>query len=390
MIAYINPVYTTFRYPAEGLEPIWNRVATPAGLLSDAQFLLQAIMFREPNGECTVVLSDPVDFARVGEIGWTQYAKTDSAWQCFVKEGCRINVLTGDEPTSLGGWFDLVGTHFYATPGYSAQRSMRANPTDVKRLWQLKEWEPKFRISDITWTTSDRADLRAPTHRWDMRSAYLNALGAAELPLTALRNTGPDPTTLRSGFYRVRVDPNLPQWFYPSIDRHGCAWIGPQSLVTITAASKPNGSPEIVDSWTPVGAADRTGHSRLFRSWADDWRDAILKARGFNSRFDVDPGILKAGYAEAIGLMDVKTSAIYRPDWRMMGPIDGVRASLIRRALAVKANLGLEPVRVWHDAMWYATNDRAAVGHWIGEGDRIGNMRWEGVDESWRDSDAMV
>lgn len=382
MIAYVNPTYTTFRYPAEGSEPVWNRVATPAGLLSDARFLLQAIMFREPHGECTVVLSDPVDFAGVDEIGWKRFDRKGSRWQFFTKDDCRINVLTGDEPCSLGGWFDLIGTHFFGSPGYSAIRSMRANPSNVRRSWHLAEWDPGFRINDIMWTSAD-VGPGAPTNRWDMRSAYLNALGSAELPVSPLERTGPDPATLRSGFYRVRVNPELPEWFYPGIDGHGCSWVGPSSLVTLTAA---HSSPEIVDSWTAVGRQDRTGHSKLFRSWADDWRDAILKARGFHSRYDVDPDVLKRGYAEAIGQFNVFGSPIYRPDWRMM-VIDFVRASVIRRILAVKANLGLEPVRVWHDAIFYATNDRAAVAHWIGEGERIGNMRWEGVDESWREAD---
>ena len=122
---------------------------------------------------------------------------------------------------------------------------------------------------------------------------------------------------------------------------------------------------ELIDSITTSDGG------RWLRSWAERWRDALLEPRL--------RAVLKRGYAEAVGLMAVESGGIFRPDVRhIIG--QRVAVQIARRAREVKQGTGISPIQINVDSLYYPTTvDVAQVSALIGVGDKIGQMRYEGV-----------
>jgi len=404
VIIYIGP-HVSRMHDDQGQE--WS-TPTPPQLFFDIRFLLQSVMMRA--AESTVILED----AYLGAIrpeaeaaGWTWRQPERSAWATLTKENVRINLVVPawQDPTAhdpmvhrhaeptfnrLSAWFDQTGTQYYLSPGVSTENNLlneAKNSHLAPPVWSLANgnsvlhgWEPPARINSITFKAKGwRPGVAA--HQWDMRRAFLNALGAVELPLAQLHHTGDKPTTSRCGYYRVFSPNPHPEWMFGKPDRQGTVWVTQSSLELIRRRSD---HVDVVDSWTPVGKTDdegedRTGHRRLFRGWAEEWSRLLDKPNPLPA--------YKLGYAEMIGMWASRGGFIYRPDWRHM-IIDHVRASIARRVAKVEAHTpGLWPARINTDAVYYKANGNPgplAVGpmnELLGVGDRPGNMRYEGIDD---------
>jgi hypothetical protein len=276
-------------------------------------------------------------------------------------------------PDHADRWEEITGTRWTLTDGVSTVINMKEGVVRHKQpVWQmvnrntLEFWDPPTAtLHDIKWQR--RGKPRATLHRWDMRSAYLNAAAQVTLPYGTPK---PDHLGFGVGYYRVRLTrPQAAEIYLPPPDRQGCLWATHELETAIGSIAH-----EVVDRWS-----DPAPGGRILRSWAEKWRDIIL------ANPDMGPH-LKRGYAEAIGLMGAKSPGIYRPDWRHM-IIDYVRASMIRRVRNVQRELGFTPYKIDVDSVWYElpwptilpANDQAYIGAALGVGGRIGQMRYEGV-----------
>lgn len=364
--------------PEEILSNVMPPMPTPAGFCTDPKFINDYIVEFMLTGQHTLILpTDPTghdngqwDTRGTPDLRTVHYGYRDAGDDPIIHAGRPAQDVLSD----LSRWRHTMGTHYRITPGVAAlaafgERFRGYARTKLQHQATAEWWQPPGSIADLNWnpkTASSRS-----LHRWDMRSAYLAAAAAVDLPTGQLRHTGPDWDTDTVGYYRVRSMPmflDLP-WFHhvmPNPDRQGCMWVCHPTLSFLSRY----GSVEVVDSYTrglPAGA------HRHLRAWAETIRDGIYDHPGSNTA-----KLLKQGYAQAIGLMAVARGSIYRPDWRHM-IIDQVRASMLRRIASVHQLTGLEPARVNVDSVWYQTDNPDQVGAALGVGDLIGRMRYEGT-----------
>lgn len=368
--------------------PGGTRYSTPAGLTTDLPAILT--LAAETGADTTVLDHSPVNggaaelVAAINALGWTQVSTTtERGWLTIIHANVRANLAVRawcpddpmlDDPDTLVGrmllWQNRFIEPYRMTPGVSLLATMNGmlGGHNVRRRLQhaatAEWWKPPTQIGDLRWSTKDTHP--GELHRWDMRSAYLAAAAAVSLPPTPLQHQGPhngtDPTEV--GYYRIRITAG-PTAGLGKPDRQGCLWVCHPTLDLLR--DNRSWQYEIIDSWAmPAGG-------RLLRPWAERVRDAITEVPIEEFR-----RIVKQGYAQAIGLLNVPRGAMYRPDWRHM-IIDQTRASMIRRIASVRRLVGIDPVRIDVDSVWYATADPDHVGAALGEGPNIGRMRYEGA-----------
>jgi hypothetical protein len=274
---------------------------------------------------------------------------------------------TDVRPAYADLWEATLGTEWKFTDGVSTIINMQAMARNKQPRWRLVDpayltyWDPPAHPQDLRHQA--RGKPRGVLHRWDMRSAYLNAAGQVDLPYRQLTQTGPDGSG--AGYYRVRVTrPQSEAMWLPRPDRTGCAWVTHPMMEIVRRTRH-----EIIDSYT----TDDSG--RILRPWAERWRDAII------AQPQLRPA-LKLGYASAVGLMGARSKGVYRPDWRHI-IIAHVRASLTRRILAVETATGYRPYKVDVDSVWYDVLPGTYlmdIERPLGVGPNIGHMRYEGTE----------
>ena len=384
-----------------------ERYTTPDNMLADSRFLLGAAAFRSatrPVGQfATVILDEDINWQPALDQGWEHVGLADHHWRHFRRDGLHVYVLvlslyrqgaTADSKImhdvfALASWERFVGTPYHQTAGVSALTSLRASydGAQAQPRWRLMDtnrmlpWEPPARIAEQDYRTHQWRPTVA-SGQWDMRGAYLAAMAAVQLPFRELQPTGPDPTTRKCGYYRVRADKaRFPSWVWPAgIDRKSTAWVCQGTLELVD----PKGELEILDSYTPAATLTTTGHKRLLRPWAESWRDIIAAAGQEQSV--ISQGPLKWAYAEMIGLMGKPGGTVFRPDWRHM-IIDQARASLARRILRAGAWGAGTPIRINRDAVFYKLPDDQdaaeklihTLHELLGVGSKIGNMTFKGI-----------
>jgi hypothetical protein len=269
-------------------------------------------------------------------------------------------------------WQHTLIEPYRMTPGVSMIAGIQGTATGARYKLQNRNtadwWKPPAMLNDLRHITRDRPDV--PLHRWDMRSAYLAAAAAVDLPYQQLKHTGPHPETGAVGYYRIRIHEGPTAGLGPP-DRQGCHWVGHPMLELM---NRPPWSVEIIDSHTAVD------YGRILRPWAERVRDQIYRT----DLPDWYRAALKSGYAQAIGLLAVPRGSMYRPDWRHL-IIDQMRASMVRRIASAKRLMDIDPVRVDIDSVWYDTNDPEHVGAALGEGTLMGRMRYEGIGHFTKD-----
>lgn len=385
-------------YVFDAVEPLIHRpllppIHQPAGLARDLKWLLS----KNGNGDSVIVLPHaPTGWTRddmvkaIEDVGW-RTQPTDGAWFTAIPEttGNHSTVHIGirewmaaDDPIAgvtrspahvaglLSRWYSVAGTHYRHNPGAATVVSIRKALADRHVTWRLQDlatvewWPPPANIGDLRRHGNSRPAPGA--HRWDMRSAYLAAAAAVDLPAGRLKPTGDDIDPLTAvGYFRIKLGRGDWPSTFLGRDRQGCAWVCHPLMRWLWGRKA---GVEIIDSVTASLG------TRLLRPWAERWRDGIAEN-------PVLAPALKAGYSQAIGLFNVRGGTIYRPDWRA-AIIDQVRYSMIRRIGSVKRLCDLMPARVDIDSVWYVTaNDaeRDRVGEALGVGPNIGKMRYEGT-----------
>jgi hypothetical protein len=410
MMSFIYVIEPDVIHIQEG--PIGVRSATPAGLLTDLPFLLSSLATKTPlAAEITVTLPDtPCDpeKGRDGVLtalrangwaatetagGWFRAQRDRRVLNLGIRAWCPDDPMIGsrisaaDAAKALWFWHAGTGTHYVHTPGVSAVINLRQHPRAAQPDWILQNrataeyWQPPAHIRDIKWQAAKT--LRPGRyHRFDMRSAYLAGAAGATLPWGRLRPTGVDHHG-QLGYYRVCLHPadtGTGRIHWPAairmlggVDRQNCMWITHVQLNHLL--DHPIAGFEIVDSWTaPSGG-------RILRGWAENWRDAIAIA---DRNSPVARAALKRGYAEMLGLLNVASGTVYRPDWRHM-IIDQVRANLLRKIGRVEQLTGAIPAKIDVDSVWYHDDDLQETS-WenfcnaIDVNSNMGRMRYEGIE----------
>jgi hypothetical protein len=369
---------------------------TAAPYVADvSEATLHGLMIEPAEHEVTVILplwEDPETHAkRYAEAGFTVTGPRpdEPSWVHVKGSGHQIYLgflrHLGRDPL-LGGdltpedrldrlvlWHRLIGTHYRYNPGVSTLAAMRGQ-TAGHPLWKVSQtapgggrepWQPPAQITDLRWRGATGRATGSGHHRWDMRSAYLNAAAQSYLPTGVLSPTGADPHPY--GYYRIRANAPTDQIWLKYLnrkpDRQGCVWVGHELRALVATFNR--GGHEVVDSWTTPTAA------RHLRPWAENIRDAITVQA-------IPAGVFKQGYAAAIGLLAVPRGSVYRPDWRHM-IVDFVTASMLRRIARVAQLMeGLQPSKVDVDSIWYDHTDAEHIGEALGVGPLIGRMRYEG------------
>ncbi len=351
-------------------------VPTAGGSIAGIRVLLESTGFKCTGGntdaQSWITASDQI-LGRTAYIGFTDLLGEDPLIGPAIPAGSLAIC------ERLAEWHNAFGTHYRYTPGVSLTAFMRTRQGHAGwPKWLLRErgpggrlddWQPPAQLRDVRYQTPRHPKLSG--HRWDMRRAYLNAAAAADLPTRMPEPTGIAPQG--PGYIRLRADTVNPAAlpFLPKPDRHGCIWVGSMTAqVLAELAIYQHGlvrvATEIVDSVTAPG-------TRHLRPWAEAIRDAQDSMSA-----DLVP-VVKNGYASAIGLLNVPRGGVYRPDWRHL-IVDYVAGSMLRRIFRVhKLMDGLMPSKVDIDSIWYHTNDPEHVGAALGEGPRMGNLRYEGV-----------
>jgi len=364
-------VLTTHTPPGTEATVIFPSVGMPgaAGVL---RRLLEEVGFKVTGGNgdsaSWMTAHDPV-LGRTAYLGFTDLLGDDP----LIGPAIPLGSLAICE--RLAAWHAAFGTHYRYTPGVSLTAFMRTRQGHAGwPKWLLRErgpggrlddWQPPAMLRDLRYTTKTTARTTAQLHRWDMRRAYLNAASGAMLPTRRPEPTGDNPQG--PGYIRIQAstvaDAALP--FLPKPDRHGCLWVGTFTYEVLQEVATRLG-PVIVDSITAPG-------TRHLRPWGEAIRDAQD-----NASPELVP-VIKRGYAAAIGLLNVPRGGVYRPDWRHL-IVDYVAGSMLRRIFRVRKLMdGLMPSKVDIDSVWYQTDDPQHVGAALGEGPRMGNLRYEGV-----------
>lgn len=277
----------------------------------------------------------------------------------------------------LAWWHDTTGQPYRTSLGVATVATILASlremgdgkdkgvPTLV-----LRDWDAKTKVmgqGDIHYRTTKPHNAET-VWQWDMRSAYLASAAQAYLAYGPLRNTGNLPadtnTGPAAGYYRIIVDDAFRLVLNPNrIERDGSTWCTHEMIRYLRELGH---APLTVDSWTA-----RTS-GRLLRTWAEWWRD--LQA-GHPRQGEY----LKAGYAQAFGMMASPGGLLYRRDWNHAIE-DRTRVSLLRRIGRLDARYPVLRINV--DAVQFAEGtyaDRDAIAEMIGEGPHIGNMKFEGM-----------
>lgn len=227
---------------------------------------------------------------------------------------------------------------------------------------------------DVRWAR-DLADgeRHGHVHHLDVTAMYLAAAAAAVLPWGELRERDPHTFDESAAGYWLVDCSDLPTGpaAPPLWDRHA---VNPDGTVYLTTPVmellKDHGYNPMVR-----GALLAPTQGRFLRSWAEHLRDALADDR----RRESTRRALKATYTQAIGMMNVPGGSIYRPEWRDL-IIDQARANLLRKVYTARHLLGIWPVRIHVDSVWYPhpeqdpTEVAAAVGGSL-YGRQIGRFR---------------
>lgn len=195
-------------------------------------------------------------------------------------------------------------------------------------------------------------------HQFDIRASYLAAVGVARVAWSALHHAGPslfEPSA--AGYWQVRYgrrpgdlrksglvagDMLIPPG---RIDpRTDMIWLTTPVMAYLHERGV---SPTVHDAWI----SSRTG--TYLKTWSERIRDA---------RWSTAPGAeqllpaLKATYARTVGAMSRPGGRVYRPDWRDT-IVDTARVNLRRKIDAAARILGVMPLSVNLDSVYYADDD---------------------------------
>lgn len=365
------------------------------------------------------------DAAITHRSGWITCAREDSA---AVHVGV-LPFLADDELidpawpiTDIGRqlvtYAAAMGAVYRSTPGVTGVAYIKhwheskaprrgASKADVPRwLWDDVPDTFTSTPADIVWERPLTGDERrmAFVHCYDTTKQYLAALAQAYLSWGAPQPAGAerfDPQ--RHGLWLIVARPHqhlhaggVPVLNPNRVLPNGTAWVTTPILSYL--ADEYRCAPEIIDAYLspPLRAmwgggelddpGGLPGAGRWLRLIAERWRDGIVqhgRPIGHDGYCRCAPcrlaNTLKATPNEAIGMMAAKTSGLRRMD--VAATVRDLARVNFHRKIRLAVQAGYRPVRVYHDAAYYVTNNpdpAAGPGGALGAVDgtaRIGRFR---------------
>lgn len=289
-----------------------------------------------------------------------------------------------DRAWRLGRYRAATGHPWRYTAGVSGctglrETNRRPGPGQ-QPLWQHAGPKGILGAGPLIWRAAQQP-AEGTIHGWDVNAMYLGGLKNARLAWGTLKHTKArgfdeadagwwelDALGIPAELYDGKERPPM----VPSVRIHkGTVWV---STPTAKLLEGSGAHLDVLDSWTcpNVQTIGRVYAERLMAA-----RTGMIGPLG-NAEFAI-----KRTYAELVGMIARPGGSIYRPDWAAT-IMDLSRANMLRRVYRVGEQLGIWPVAVQTDAVYYANVDPAVVGTALGLGPGVGMFKNAGtltVDE---------
>lgn len=282
------------------------------------------------------------------------------------------NALHADDPGNLAyrltSFQRITGTAFHGNPGLPALTMLRKlpPPRDDRRRPIKVEWTPHWASCTPALSDCERpfAKFVNPDekpfpflHGYDAARQYLAAASNTLVTVSQLRRTGNREFDRRiAGYWKIKAPAwNVPGLPNPSGYEAGAeCWVTSPTLELLEDLDQAGylTFPEILESWT-----DEEYVRQFFRPWAAQINDAYTRSL-LDTTLDgkAVTGTIKGMYKVGIGLMHAHSGrTVCRPDWHH-SIIAKARANLFRKMFNVWVNMGIAPVEVNYDKVWYGTH----------------------------------
>lgn len=301
-----------------------------------------------------------------GSSRWTRVQRLDTVvWVCAddADGGSMWDESTpSDVIASRLAWYRrTVGVAYRCTPGASGVAAMRLyggrclRPRAAVPRWRWDDADAEMVAAGELRRTRPAtiADRELHVRAFDIRAMYLAAaagarlgLGVPELDHAPAYEWQPPassaPVVYYAGLYRIDAGVPLGAGIVipaPRVREDGTAWVTTPVIEYIHERGE---SVYVHESWTSLA------QTTVLRPWAEQVRDGIAGHAG-----GAGAGVLKASYAEAIGLLARPGGLVYRPDWRAT-IVDLARMNMLRKLDRVAASTGRTPLRIDTDCVWFA------------------------------------
>jgi hypothetical protein len=211
---------------------------------------------------------------------------------------------------------------------------------------------------------------------FDIRAQFLAAMAGARIGWGKPSHTSQpvfDPE--RAGYWRIPAPtlPVRPPLVDPKkIDKWGSTWVTTPAMVYFDSLGI---RPAPSESWTTATS------SQILKPWATRLRSVLDYTATPDINADprfIPAAALKRTYTETIGMFTVTGGSIYRPDW-WDTIIDLARVNMMRKLDRARQVLGVWPVKIYHDAVYYpgAEDERDAIASAIGVNINIGKFKYQ-------------
>jgi hypothetical protein len=223
------------------------------------------------------------------------------------------------------------------------------------------------------------AERHGSVYLFDIRAQFLAAMAAARIGWGKPSHTSQpvfDPE--RAGYWRIPASTLAGHSARPplvdpkKIDKWGSTWVTTPAMVYFDSLGI---RPAPSESWTTATS------SQILKPWATRLRSVLDYTATADINADprfIPAAALKRTYTETIGMFTVTGGSIYRPDWRDT-IIDLARVNMMRKLDRARQVLGVWPVKIYHDAVYYpgAEDDRDAIASAIGVNINIGKFKYQ-------------
>lgn len=284
-----------------------------------------------------------------------------------------------DTAARFGRYYHATGHHWRYTAGVSGCYGVRMRHTrqgpGAQPLWRFEGPKGVLGAGPLNWTASEQPDA-GNVHVWDVNAMYLAGLKNAHLAWGSLKHRGSvgfdeseagwweiDMLGVPDDLYDGKVRPPM---VFARRAHKGTMWV---STPTAKLLQESGAHLDVLDSWTCANTSTigRTYAERLISA-----RSGMLGPLG--------PGVewaVKRTYAELVGMMAREGGSIHRPDWAAT-IMDLSRANMLRRVYRVGDRLGVWPIAIKTDAVYYSdqtTVAPAVIGTALGMGPGAGMFK---------------
>lgn len=282
------------------------------------------------------------------------------------------NALHAADPGNLAyrlaSFQNITGAAFHGNPGLPALTVLRNMPAprDERRRPIKVEWTPHWENCVPALSDCEKAYAKFVNpdekpfpfmHGYDATRQYLAAASNTLVALGELRRTG-NRSFHRSiaGYWKIKAPAwNVPGLPNPSGYEAGAeCWVASPTMELLEDLDQAGylAFPEILESWTAnedVRQFFRPWATRLNECYKQSLLDTTLDGAAVTKT-------IKDMYKIGIGLMHApRGRKVCRPDWHH-SIIAKARANIFRKMFAVFIQMGIAPIAIDHDKIWYGTH----------------------------------